>query len=234
MIILPDVKYDGLCPQCDDAEVARIQAELASLRLTDRYRQLPAGLHARPVFRCVEYGVESCYNLYHKPVPGNLCVYDGLHPSQLRRPSSPPQSPFGSRHSSLPSLASSPSRTSSYDNNHYFPTASGKYNQGDTQAKHPFEDFNPFDLRYIRAITVNSVKTLRRSGKPGKPLRIVRKSSGLKIEVRSCKYGTRRWLTQIGDDHARRLCWGHRNAVTEAEKERACPSWDDEPRRLSE
>jgi len=221
------VKYDDVCPECDDAEVARIPAELAVLRLTDRYCRVSGVVYERPAFRCVEYGVESCWKidspLSWSPTTSNFentcwCVtHSGsefldedarVSLDEFTSAKSPPQSPYGTRHWSAASPAS-PSISSASVESH------------NDEVSKPFQltnlkyGYKATDLRsrYYDDITVLPTQVM---------------GVGESQKHSWCKYGTHRVLDQPNDNRQEGLCFGHLNATTDEEKYKTCPRfWSD-------
>lgn len=117
MIILPDVEYDELCPDCSaqGVDIAHLQTELIDLCLTDRFRQFNSHVDMYPVFNAVNYRSNSCYEsespmlqeARKRNVPKTLHDFDRHRPIEHHRNVSPPQSPFGTRRQSWSNSGSS-------------------------------------------------------------------------------------------------------------------------------
>ncbi|KAF2025416.1 hypothetical protein EK21DRAFT_93247 [Setomelanomma holmii] len=77
----------------------------------------------------------------------------------------------------------------------------------------------------------SSTKKAKKACKPSPIVIRVQKSNKRclsdSVRVNRCKYGSHRLLTEIGDDHKGKKCYGHLHAKTEDDLESPCPRWRD-------
>jgi hypothetical protein len=229
MWLSPPVESISPCARCE-RQVATLNADLAGLRLTDRFdSDIPDEPLPTPIFRLIDYRRNALPDIRNPPTnsaalsPRTSAPFSESHgdhhPSEPSLPSTP-KSPYEGRRWSCPSphsSTSSPRDPFEYDN---LPLPSiqeeVKVPKLKAHLHHPLDPalYNDF-LAYLRTRGKKGHEKTRRARGITKPPVQTRAPNSKQAacspaQISRCKYGSHRVLNHVGDDVRNKVCWRHK------------------------